>query len=595
MKKTIISLGVVGVIAAIAIGATFAYFNDTEKSTGNILVAGIMDLKVDHTKQVYNGVDCKTCSITLISDSSNMVVAKNGAAVTPYPAVYVGSNTGWIHPAWTAQQDPDLLAAGAKWIWEADPTKQEDTTQDVTYTFRKSFEWWGPITGSDLWFGVGSDNSVEVWLNGIKVGENTGEYGYKKESMLHIPGAAITGNVQQGNNVLEFVIKNWALANGSPETNPAGLIYKFFIDGQCEDSYFKTHCQLWGEKDLAEGDHFYDFVDVKPGDNGVNVISFKVYDNDAHACLYLENIDDQENDNISPEKKAGDTSVPQGELSQFLKAFAWTDNNQNGKYEPLAGETVKYGPDQPLTQEMIQLLLNGAGPTQYLGVAWCAGTQAVDVNGIISCSGFGMSNIAQTDSVKADLVAYSEQYRNNENFDCKNLKPVNEDLLINGGFEAGDFTGWQVYLPVGGTATIETSYLADEGNGSYVGPTYGPQEGTKLAVLKTDGPGSTTTVSQAVAVPSGAKFKGWAVLDSQDYLPYNDSASVRILDSFGNVVATPWYSDTNALGNYGETPWTQWQWTALSAGTYTIELGIVNVGDSVLDSKALFDANVVMP
>ena len=47
MKKTIISLSIIGVVAAIAIGATVAYFNDVETSTGNTLSAGTLDLKID--------------------------------------------------------------------------------------------------------------------------------------------------------------------------------------------------------------------------------------------------------------------------------------------------------------------------------------------------------------------------------------------------------------------------------------------------------------------------------------------------------------------------------------------------------------------
>lgn len=45
-KKIVISLSVIAVVSAIAIGGTIAYFNDTETSTGNTFTAGILDLKV---------------------------------------------------------------------------------------------------------------------------------------------------------------------------------------------------------------------------------------------------------------------------------------------------------------------------------------------------------------------------------------------------------------------------------------------------------------------------------------------------------------------------------------------------------------------
>lgn len=54
MKKIIISLSIIGAAAAIAIGATTAYFSDTETSQGNTFTAGAIDLKID-SKATYNG------------------------------------------------------------------------------------------------------------------------------------------------------------------------------------------------------------------------------------------------------------------------------------------------------------------------------------------------------------------------------------------------------------------------------------------------------------------------------------------------------------------------------------------------------------
>ena len=54
-KKILISLSVIGAVAAIAIGGTIAYFSDTETSTGNTFTAGAIDLKID-SNATYNGV-----------------------------------------------------------------------------------------------------------------------------------------------------------------------------------------------------------------------------------------------------------------------------------------------------------------------------------------------------------------------------------------------------------------------------------------------------------------------------------------------------------------------------------------------------------
>ena len=47
MKKLLFSFLVLGITSVLAIGATTAYFSDTEISAGNTFVAGTLDLKVD--------------------------------------------------------------------------------------------------------------------------------------------------------------------------------------------------------------------------------------------------------------------------------------------------------------------------------------------------------------------------------------------------------------------------------------------------------------------------------------------------------------------------------------------------------------------
>jgi predicted ribosomally synthesized peptide with SipW-like signal peptide len=47
MRKILVSLSIIGVVAAIAIGGTIAYFSDVETSSGNTFTAGKLDLKVN--------------------------------------------------------------------------------------------------------------------------------------------------------------------------------------------------------------------------------------------------------------------------------------------------------------------------------------------------------------------------------------------------------------------------------------------------------------------------------------------------------------------------------------------------------------------
>lgn len=54
MKKIILSVAMIAAVGAIAIGATTAFFSDTETSTGNTFTAGAIDLKID-SHATYNG------------------------------------------------------------------------------------------------------------------------------------------------------------------------------------------------------------------------------------------------------------------------------------------------------------------------------------------------------------------------------------------------------------------------------------------------------------------------------------------------------------------------------------------------------------
>ena len=61
MRKIFISILTLGLLGLAIYGGSRAFFSDTETSTGNTFTAGKIDLEIDHTKQTYNDVDCKTC------------------------------------------------------------------------------------------------------------------------------------------------------------------------------------------------------------------------------------------------------------------------------------------------------------------------------------------------------------------------------------------------------------------------------------------------------------------------------------------------------------------------------------------------------
>jgi predicted ribosomally synthesized peptide with SipW-like signal peptide len=375
---------IVGAGGAIVNG-TSAFFSDTETSQGNTFTAGAIDLKVDHTLQTYNG-NLIGGSLTVVSDAQTQVNAHNAIPLT------------FVHAGWTAS------IPGATWIWETDgPT---DPTIDQPFTFTRTFNWSGPATAATLQ--VAADNFYQVSLNGNPVGgELANENNFQAGTQ---DSYNVLAFLTPGVNTLTFTVTNKGVPGSNGQSNPAGLLFKLTIDGPAT---------TWTEKDLASGDVFWNFDDVKPGDSGTNVISLHVYDNDAYACLMATNVEDNENSNIEPEQSAGDTDTPAGELSPFLKLFVWNDGLAgDGVYT--VGETIIYGPNQPLSGfGTAQKIALQATTTQYVGTAWCFGEQSVDGGGTISCDGSADGyNVAQTDSVVADLEFLAVQQRNNASFQC---------------------------------------------------------------------------------------------------------------------------------------------------------------------------------
>jgi parallel beta-helix repeat protein len=172
------------------------------------------------------------------------------------------------------------------------------------------------------------------------------------------------------------------------------------------------------------------------------------------------------------------------------------------------------------------------------------------------------------------------------NFDAAISTGSYRDLTItNPGFDTSDYNGWTVYIPPGGSANVVTTHIGG------METVYSPIDGSYFSLLKTDGPGSYTTVSQTFSINAGESISGWAAFDARDSGYWNDNACVQILQG-DVVIATPWYSDVSIVGDFGDGPWEEWSWTATSSGSYDLEYRVANAGDSSVDSYALFDSTV---
>lgn len=199
-----------------------------------------------------------------------------------------------------------------------------------------------------------------------------------------------------------------------------------------------TACDgTWTLTDLGPSYKFFNFGDVKPGDEGENTISLHIDSNPAWACADVAITSNDDMSTVEPELEAGDAtntvSILDGELAQNLMFTAWLDNASTSEATPgdnihQPGEVLFFtpGPASDVLAGGSLTLADGGtgtplpgGSTSFIGLAWCAGTMtATTGGGQPTCDGSTMGNEVQTDSMTADLTFRVEQARNNEEFRC---------------------------------------------------------------------------------------------------------------------------------------------------------------------------------
>ncbi len=188
----------------------------------------------------------------------------------------------------------------------------------------------------------------------------------------------------------------------------------------------------WEMTDL-EGEvayKFFNYGDLKPGDNGENTISLHVNNNDAYMCATVDVTEDLDNTLTEPESDVPDPDgLATGELDSELELIIWEDDGDNVletaeiadilvETESATGIEGTY----PLYTPALGAI--PATTTKYVGVYWCYG-DLNRVGTVLTCDGAPVTNVSQTDSLKADITFYVEQARNNPNFTCnRQVGPV---------------------------------------------------------------------------------------------------------------------------------------------------------------------------
>ena len=280
---------------------------------------------------------------------------------------------------------------------------------------------------------------------------------------------------------------------------------------------------------------FWNFGDVKPGDQGENTISLHVDTNPAWACMNVKVTGNAENGVVGPEISAGDNLLNgpfDGELAQNLMYAVWNDNgNGSGDFKGVAGDNIHQKLEPILVTPAAFATTTLIGPTGFtlpladsttggvplpggsisnLGIVWCVGTLTMNTDGSFSCDGSSPSlNIVQTDSMTADVNLSIVQSRNNSSFRCT---PV----------VAPTTGGLTVTKIVTGTTTVLASafsiHVKTLGNADAVSPQPGSGSGNNYVgltagtfIVNETGPAASSTLFSVGCSATSTPFMGGAV------------------------------------------------------------------------------------
>lgn len=424
MKKLLFSFLMISAVTSSVVFSTSAFFSDTEASNDNTFTSGSIDLRVD-SQSSYNGYVCEEGKWNCDAWGDAIISLTQGLRKNNTPVVAERSNP---LSALGAPQNNDTinflaLGFGGEAVMQFHNMIMNGPGNDIR-VYETTF-------GNQSYAQYPEGADVFASQDGVtwqKLGAAT------QDELFDLENAQ--GGVMAWARYLKFVdtsLKSSGLFNG--ETDGYDLDGVEALHSNCDPEFLQDEAcgGNWESKDLTIQDRFFDFQDLKPGDHGSNSISMEVFDNDAYACLYVQDVENNDLEASVPEMPEpesnpleGNDSTPgadNGELADYLHFFLWRDDGDNA-YEadeekitavPVLANTF-------LANAAFTLFDFLSGPipgeeTRYVGMAWCVGEMMVNDLAIV-CNGENVGNDAQTDELKATIALYAEQARNNDEFTC---------------------------------------------------------------------------------------------------------------------------------------------------------------------------------
>ena len=149
------------------------------------------------------------------------------------------------------------------------------------------------------------------------------------------------------------------------------------------------------------------------------------------------------------------------------------------------------------------------------------------------------------------------------------------ELITNGSFETGNFTGWTA---VNGAGTWVPWHVVTAGYSNGFSAPASPQHGTRVALHGVTGnAGATFTLTQDVTIPPASTASlHWRHRFQMDHLTFCGSCgtatfAVEVLNT-SNVLLDTFYSDTVGSGVYRDTGWLIYNRTMTQYAGQTIRL-----------------------
>src|SRR3990172_8229565 len=149
MKKILISLATIAAVAAIAFGASRAFFSDTETSVGNTFEAGAIDLKVDF-KSSYNGKPGVSWELSDLTESEvffNFLDVKPGDLGEGTISLHVYDNDAYACATVTPTLNDDMTSTEPE--LEAGDVSNTDSIFDGELAQNMQFRIWADMCDTD--------------------------------------------------------------------------------------------------------------------------------------------------------------------------------------------------------------------------------------------------------------------------------------------------------------------------------------------------------------------------------------------------------------------------------------------------------------